>query len=57
MGVYKCRVLVKKSPAPQFDVRLREMSVSGGSTVLKIGEFLCLYDQGGDTIEQLVSFY
>ena len=57
MGVYKCRVLVKKSPGPQFDVRLREMSVSGGSTVLKIGEFLCLYDQGGDTIEQLVSFY
>ena len=24
---------------------------------LKIGEFLCLYDQGGDTIEQLVGFY
>ena len=25
--------------------------------VLKIGEFLCLYDQGGDMIEQLVGFY
>ena len=25
--------------------------------VLKIGEFLCLYDQGGDTIEQLVGSY
>ena len=29
----KCRALVEKSPGPKFGVRLREVSVSGGSTV------------------------
>ena len=35
MGVYKCRVLENGCPCPlQFDVRLREVSVSRGSTVV-----------------------
>ena len=32
-GSYKCKVLVEISPGPQFGVRLREVSASGGSTI------------------------
>ena len=43
-GGLKCRVLVEKLPGPQFGIRLREVSVSGGSTVSYL-RFICAREE------------